>query len=133
PRFKGLERGSHATLVPPGSLMRTRARADESGVPSSWRLWSPSGTLRAPDGRESDMNRLLLVIALIAPAVPAANYGPGFQQKMVPVEGCTLSATTGGNGPTELLIHGYAETAHMWKRLAVPLPPRSTLGTLHLS
>ena len=42
------------------------------------------------------MNRLLLVIALIAPAVPAANYGPGFQQKMVPVEGCTLSATIGG-------------------------------------
>ena len=33
PRFKGLERGSHAPLVPPGSLMRTRARADESGSP----------------------------------------------------------------------------------------------------
>jgi len=27
------------------------------------------------------MNRLRVVIALIAPAVSAANYGPGFEQK----------------------------------------------------
>ena len=78
------------------------------------------------------MNRLLLVIALIAPAVPAANYGPGFQQKMVPVEGCTLSATIGGKGPTVLLLHGYAETAQMWKPLAVQLAPRFTVVAIDL-
>jgi pimeloyl-ACP methyl ester carboxylesterase len=72
------------------------------------------------------MNRVLIVIALIALPVSAANYGPGFKQKMVPVEGCTLSATVGGKGPTVLLLHGYAETAQMWKPLAVRLAPRFT-------
>src|SRR2546421_8696552 len=78
------------------------------------------------------MNRVSIVIALIAPAVPAANYGPGFQQKMVPVEGCTLSATIGGKGPTVLLLHGYAETAQMWKPLAVQLAPRFTVVAIDL-
>src|SRR5260370_31779699 len=78
------------------------------------------------------MNRVLIVIALIALPVSAANYGPGFKQKMVPVEGCTLSATVGGKGPTVLLLHGYAETAQMWKPLAVRLAPRFTVVAIDL-
>src|SRR5438067_11216887 len=73
------------------------------------------------------MARLLTVVALIAPAVSAANYGPRFQQKMVPVEGCTLSVTAGGAGPAVLLLHGYAESAQMWKPLAGQLAPRFTV------
>ena len=60
-------------------------------------------------------------VSLLATAAAAASYGPGFKQTMVPVEGCTLSATVGGQGPTVLLLHGYAETGRMWKPLALAL------------
>jgi len=78
------------------------------------------------------MKRLWIALALIAPAVSAANYGPGFQQKMVQVEGCSLSATVGGKGPVVLLLHGYAETAQMWKPLAVELAHRFTVVAIDL-
>ncbi len=74
----------------------------------------------------------LCLYCLFAGAVSAANYGPGFKQTMVPVEGCTLSATVGGKGPTVLLLHGYAETAQMWKPLAVALAPRFTVVAIDL-
>jgi pimeloyl-ACP methyl ester carboxylesterase len=79
------------------------------------------------------MRRACVVfLGLFSGAVSAANYGPGFKQKMVPVEGCTLSATVGGSGPTVLLLHGYAETAQMWKPLAVALAPRFTVLAIDL-
>jgi pimeloyl-ACP methyl ester carboxylesterase len=78
------------------------------------------------------MERFWIALALIAPAVSAANYGPGFQQKMVQVEGCSVSATVGGTGPAVLLLHGYAETAQMWKPLAVQLAPRFTVIAIDL-
>jgi pimeloyl-ACP methyl ester carboxylesterase len=78
------------------------------------------------------MKRLWLALALLAPAVRAANYGPGFEHKNVQVEGCTVSATVGGKGPVVLLLHGYAETAQMWKPLAVQLAPRFTVVAVDL-
>jgi pimeloyl-ACP methyl ester carboxylesterase len=78
------------------------------------------------------MKYLLLAICLVSTAVQAADYGAGFTQKMVPVEGCTLSATVGGKGPTVLLLHGYAESAQMWKPLAVQLARRYTVVAIDL-
>ena len=78
------------------------------------------------------MQRLPIVLALLAPAVSAADFGPGFAQRMLPVEGCTLSATVGGKGPAVLLLHGYAETAQMWKPLAIALAPRFTVVAIDL-
>ena len=80
------------------------------------------------------MRRLPFIafVTLFASAVSAADYGAGFQQKMVPVEGCTLSVTVGGKGPTVLLLHGYAETAQMWKPLAVKLAPTFTVVAVDL-
>src|SRR3954465_7232804 len=78
------------------------------------------------------MARFAVVLALVAPAAVAANFGPGFRQTMVPVEGCTVSATVGGQGPTVLLMHGYAETAQMWKPLALRLAPRFTVVAVDL-
>src|SRR2546421_8222311 len=78
------------------------------------------------------MNRVSIVIALIPPAALAANYGPAFEHKNVQVEGCTVSATVGGKGPVVLLLHGYAETAQMWKPLAVQLAPRFTVVAVDL-
>jgi hypothetical protein len=78
------------------------------------------------------MKSVLLAIFLVSTGAWAADYGAGFTQKMVPVEGCTLSTTVGGKGPTVLLLHGYAESARMWKPLAVQLAklpmPVSTIG-----
>lgn len=76
--------------------------------------------------------RILIFVSLFAGAVSAANYGPGFKETKVPVEGCTLSATVGGSGPAVLLLHGYAETAQMWKPLAVALAPRFTVIAIDL-
>ena len=78
------------------------------------------------------MRRLPMILILLAPAVSAADFGPGFAQRMVPVEGCTLSATVGGKGPTVLLLHGYAETAQMWRPLAIALAPRFTVVAIDL-
>jgi pimeloyl-ACP methyl ester carboxylesterase len=66
----------------------------------------------------------LVVLSLLGTGASAADFGAGFHQQTVPVEGCTLATTAGGNGPTVLLLHGYAETAQMWKPLAIKLAPR---------
>ena len=76
--------------------------------------------------------RNVVLISFIATATSAANYGPGFEQKRVGVDGATLSATVGGTGPTVLLLHGYAESAQMWKPLAVALAQRFTVVAIDL-
>ena len=69
----------------------------------------------------NDLRCVAILMGLAAGAAGAANYGPGFKQTLVPVDGCTVSVTAGGKGPTVLLLHGYAETAQMWKPLALAL------------
>ena len=57
----------------------------------------------------------------------AADFGPGFRTQAVAVDGGVVSVTLGGSGPPVVLIHGYAETSHMWKPLAKALAPRFTI------
>ena len=57
----------------------------------------------------------------------AADFGPGFKTRSVPVGDGTLSVAVGGSGPVVLLIHGYAESSRMWKPLASVLAPRFTV------
>lgn len=57
----------------------------------------------------------------------AADFGPGFQNRAVPVDGGTVNVTIGGNGPPVVLIHGYAESSRMWKPLAKVLAPTYTV------
>jgi len=68
-----------------------------------------------------------LILLGLSFAAPAADFGPGFQHKLVPVDGATISVTSGGSGPAVVLLHGYAETAAMWQPLAVKLAPRFTV------
>lgn len=68
-----------------------------------------------------------LAASLAAAPVPAASFGPGFTTKAVPVDGATVSVTVGGKGPPILLLHGYAETAQMWKPLAKTLAATHTV------
>jgi pimeloyl-ACP methyl ester carboxylesterase len=49
----------------------------------------------------------------------------GFTEKCANVDGVTIRYKTGGQGPVVVLLHGYAQTSHMWR----PLMPR--LATAH--
>jgi pimeloyl-ACP methyl ester carboxylesterase len=57
----------------------------------------------------------------------SADFGAGFKTKSVAVDGGTVNITIGGSGPPVLLLHGYAETARMWKPLAKALAPNFTV------
>lgn len=72
---------------------------------------------------------ILCLLALLAATVQAraADFGPGFSVKSVPVDGGSISVTVGGSGPVVLLLHGYAETSQMWKPLAQKLAPDFTV------
>src|SRR5262249_55718128 len=83
-------------------------------------------TLRAP--RASLAGILVGVVMLIgAAASNAADFGPGFKSRPIPVDGGTLNVTVGGSGPPVVLIHGYAESSRMWKPLAHVLAPKFTV------
>jgi pimeloyl-ACP methyl ester carboxylesterase len=52
-------------------------------------------------------------------AAQAAGLPEGFTEKIVDVNGVKINYKIGGHGPVVILLHGYAETSHMW----VPLLP----------
>ena len=52
----------------------------------------------------------------------AAQRPKGFAEKSAIVDGVTIRYTIGGQGPGVVLLHGYAQTSHMW----MPLMPRLT-------
>jgi len=59
-------------------------------------------------------------------AAPVANEGrvPGFTARNANVNGTTIHYRVGGKGPAVVLLHGYAETSHMWNPL-MPLLAKS--------
>ena len=61
------------------------------------------------------------------PAPPAARVPKGFARRRTDVDGVTLSYTTGGQGPVVVLLHGYAQTSHMWTPLMPVLAPSHTV------
>ena len=55
-----------------------------------------------------------------SPQTPQAAALPeGFTEKIAEVNGVKINYKIGGQGPVVVLLHGYAETSHMW----VPLLP----------
>lgn len=69
----------------------------------------------------------VLAMLITAASAHAADFGAGFKTQSVAVDGGTVSVTVGGSGPPVVLLHGYAETSHMWKPLAKVLAPRFTV------
>ncbi len=51
----------------------------------------------------------------------------GFTQHDVPVDGATLRARVGGNGPPLLLLHGHPQTHAIWHRVAPRLAEHHTV------
>ena len=50
-------------------------------------------------------------------AAPAVDTVPGFRAGTAEVNGTRISYRIGGTGPAVVLLHGYAETGHMWNPL----------------
>jgi pimeloyl-ACP methyl ester carboxylesterase len=57
--------------------------------------------------------RVLLIAALACAGIAAAPP-KGFTERDATVNGVKIHYTIGGNGPVVVLLHGFAETSHMW-------------------
>ncbi|QRF62401.1 alpha/beta fold hydrolase [Variovorax paradoxus] len=56
-------------------------------------------------------------LAHAAPAAPTIDAVPGFRAGSAEVNGTRINYRIGGTGPAIVLLHGYAETGHMWNPL----------------
>ena len=62
------------------------------------------------------------------PNLAAAKKVPaGFAKHYVEVNGVRLHYLIGGKGSPVVLLHGYAETGHMWRPLMQPLAKHHTV------
>src|SRR6266480_207507 len=58
-------------------------------------------------------------------SISAARLPKGFTETIANVDGVKINYKIGGRGPVVVLLHGYAQTSHMW----IPLMP--SLGASH--
>jgi pimeloyl-ACP methyl ester carboxylesterase len=56
-----------------------------------------------------------------------AHLPKGFTEKRANVGGVTINYKIGGHGPVVVLLHGYAQTSHMWRPLTPLLAPSHTV------
>jgi pimeloyl-ACP methyl ester carboxylesterase len=68
-------------------------------------------------------------LALLIAAGIAAAYaqGPTFKEASARVNGVRINYKIAGNGPVVLLLHGYAQTSHMWTPLIPALSATHTV------
>jgi len=79
-------------------------------------------------GRVTSTIRLrVLLIAAFACALIAAALPQGFTERDVTVNGVKIHYTIGGNGPVVVLLHGFAQTSHMWRPLLPALAKTHTV------
>ncbi|MCU4121467.1 alpha/beta fold hydrolase [Variovorax sp. N23] len=80
-----------------------------------------NASLPAPTRRKLIAGAVALSAALtIAPTVnaaPSLDAVPGFRSGSAEVNGTRINYRIGGSGPAIVLLHGYAETGHMWNPL----------------
>lgn len=65
--------------------------------------------------------------AFAATASPRAAAVPGFTARAADVNGTRIHYRVGGSGPAVVLLHGYAETSHMWNPLMPLLAKNHTV------
>lgn len=58
-----------------------------------------------------------LTLGGTAHAAPTADAVAGFRSRVAEVNGTRIHYRIGGSGPAVVLLHGYAETGHMWNPL----------------
>jgi pimeloyl-ACP methyl ester carboxylesterase len=69
---------------------------------------------------------VLLPVSFFGVPHPAA-ASQGFVLKTAEIDGIKLHYTTGGHGPTVILLHGYAETSRMWTPILPVLGEKFTV------
>src|SRR5947209_4101930 len=69
-------------------------------------------SFRSPAGTASLVAMLVLVCSLISAS--AGEIPDGFTERFAEVNGVKLHYFIGGKGSPVVLLHGYAETSHMW-------------------
>src|SRR5947199_9400812 len=75
-----------------------------------------------PDERETNLRRRRVASPRRSAAQPA-----GFTERFAKVNGVRLRYLVGGRGSAVVLLHGYAETGHMWRPLMPLLAERHTV------
>ena len=64
---------------------------------------------------------------IAASSPQAARLPKGFTEKSAKVNGVRINYKIGGKGPVVVLLHGYAQTSHMWIPLMPLLAPSHTV------
>lgn len=62
-----------------------------------------------------------------SPLYAAGTVPAGFAERFAEVNGVRLHYLIGGTGSPVVLLHGYAQTGHMWRPLMQPLAKRHTV------
>ncbi len=68
-----------------------------------------------------------LALLIAAGIAAACAQGPTFKEASARVNGVRINYKIAGNGPVVLLLHGYAQTSHMWTPLIPALSATHTV------
>jgi hypothetical protein len=69
----------------------------------------------------------ILLLASAPLLAATAAVPPGFSERFADVNGTRLRYLIGGKGNPVVLLHGYAQTGHMWGPILPPLAERHTV------
>src|SRR5439155_1242314 len=105
-------------------------------------LWSPGASSHVYSvvlSRSDLMKRVILLVARVAVCgvlffcaafsgtVSARAAEQAFVSRSAEIDGVKLRYTTGGHGPSVILLHGYAETSRMWTPILPVLGEKFTV------
>jgi len=68
-----------------------------------------------------------MLLLASSPLQAASTVPDGFAERFADVNGVRLHYLIGGKGSPVVLLHGYAQTGHMWRPLMQPLAKRHTV------
>src|SRR5205814_6441795 len=76
---------------------------------------SPRRNRRSCRRRRTDMKQLVIAFLLVVTQLaPAGTVPAGFTEHDADVNGTRIHYYIGGKGSPLVLLHGYAQTSHMW-------------------
>jgi pimeloyl-ACP methyl ester carboxylesterase len=80
-----------------------------------------------PPSRRTFVAGAAALSATLSPALAQTPEVPGFAERFAEVNGARLRYLVGGTGSAVVLLHGYAETGHMWAPIMPLLAQRHTV------
>jgi nicotinamidase-related amidase len=111
-----MELGYHVTLVKDATAAFNRE------------MMRAAHELNGPTFAHAILTTEELIAALPSPLLASAStVDTGFAERFAEVNGVRLRYITGGKGSPVVLLHGYAETSHMWHPIMPLLAQRHTV------